>query len=131
MEVIQGLKVGESTVFLPIAVDEIGRLVVVVGAGGLPVVVQGSGRTCVGRQTLNVTTGAVVTLAPPAGAVAAMIQADGSAVSMTLDGTAPTATIGTRIDDGGIMNIDSVLSAVRLIARSATTNVQVAYFDKA
>ena len=70
-------------------------------------------------------------LTPPAGAVAAMIQADGSAVSMTLDGTAPTATVGTRIDDGVILHIDSVLSAVRLIARSATTNVQVAYFDKA
>lgn len=131
MELMHGLKAGTHTVMLPVAVDENGRLVVVVGAGGLPVVVQGSGRTCLGRQTLNVTTGAVVSLTPPAGAVAAMIQADGSAVSMTLDGTNPTATVGTRIDDGVILHIDSVLSAVRLIARSATTNVQAAYFDKA
>jgi len=94
-------------------------------------VVSGTSRSCVGRQTLSVTTGAVVSLTVPAGAVAAMIQADGSAVSMTLDGTNPTATVGTRIDDGVILNIDSALANVKLIARSATTNVQVAYFNKA
>lgn len=96
-----------------------------------PLPISGSQRACVGRQTLSVTTGAVVSLTPPAGAVAAMIQADGLAVSMTLDSTAPTATVGTRIDDGVIMHIDSALTGVRLIARSATTNVQVTYFDKA
>lgn len=93
--------------------------------------VEAAERSCVGRETISVTTGAVVSLTPPALAVAAMLQADGSAVSMTLDGTNPTATVGTRIDDGVILHIDSLLSAVRLIARSATTNVQVAYFDKA
>lgn len=107
-----------------------GRLKIAAGEGqSLPV--SAAVRACLGCQTLSVTTGAVVSLTPPAGAVAAMIQADGAAVSMTLDGTNPTATVGTRIDDGVILHIDSVLSAVRLIARSATTNVQVAYFDKA
>lgn len=90
-----------------------------------------SARSCVGRQTLSVTTGAVVTLTVPSGAVAAMIQADGNALSITLEGTAPTASIGTRIDDGVIFYADTNLANVKLIARTATTNVQVAYFDKA
>jgi len=105
--------------------------VCIAGNESAPVPVAGSVRSCVGRVTLSVTTGAVVSLTPPAGAIAAMIQADGSAVSMTLDGTSPTATVGTRIDDGVIMHIDSALANVKLIARSATTNVQVAYFNKA
>lgn len=95
------------------------------------VVVSAAPRSCVGRQTLSVTTGAVVTLTPPVGAVAAMIQADGSAVSVTLEGTTPTATIGSRIDDGVFYYVDTALASVKLIARTATTNVQVAYFDKA
>ena len=95
------------------------------------VVVSASSRTCVGRQTISVTTSAVATLTPPVGAVAAMVQADGSAVSITLEGTTPTATVGSRIDDGVFYYVDSSLSAVKLIARTATTNVQVAYFDKA
>ena len=95
------------------------------------VVVSASPRTCLGRQTISVTTGAVSTLTPPVGAVAAMIQADGSAVSITLEGTAPTATVGSRIDDGVFYYVDTALSSVKLIARSTTTNVQVAYFDKA
>lgn len=88
-------------------------------------------RNCLGRQTLSVTTGAVVTLTVPTGAVASVIQADGSAISITIDGTTnPTATIGTRIDDGVLYYVDAPLANVRLIARSATTNVQVDYFDK-
>ena len=89
-------------------------------------------RTCVGRQTISVTTGAVSTLTVPAGANAALIQADGSSVSITLDGTTnPTASVGLRLDDGAMFNVDSSLSAVKLIARTATTNVQICYFDKA
>lgn len=117
---------------IPLRADNLGRLKVIAegaSADGAMKILAAS-RNCLGRQTLSVSTGAVSTLVPPAGAVAAMIQADGSAVSMTLDGTAPTATVGTRIDDGVIVNVDSALAAVKLIARSATTNVQVAYFDK-
>lgn len=88
-------------------------------------------RNCVGRQTIAVTTGSVATLTPPVGAVAATIQADGFPVSITLDGTAPTATVGSRIDDGVFYYVDTALTLVKLIARSAPTNVQVAYFDKA
>jgi|APLak6261696175_1056226.scaffolds.fasta_scaffold04025_2 hypothetical protein len=87
-------------------------------------------RRCVGRQTVSVTTGAVVTLTIPGGAVSADIQADGSAVSITKDGTTPTATVGQRIDDGVIHYVDTPLDSVKLIARTGTTNVQVTYYDK-
>lgn len=90
----------------------------------------GSTRAVLGHQTLSVTTGAVVTLTVPANAVAADIQADGYSVSVTLDGTAPTATIGTRIDDGVIYPVTSALANVKLIARTNTTIVQIVYFDK-
>lgn len=98
---------------------------------GNPIPIQLNTRNCVGRQTLSVTTGAVVTLNKPVGAVSASIQADGSAVSLTLDGTTPTNTVGSRIDDGVFYYVDTSLDLVKLIARTATTNVQVAYFDKA
>lgn len=97
---------------------------------GNPLPVSATARNCVGRQTLSVTTGAVATLTPPAGAVAALIQADGSAVSITLEGTNPTANLGMRIDDGVLFYVDTNLANVKLIARQATTNVHVAYFDK-
>lgn len=89
-----------------------------------------SPRNCLGRQTISVTTGAASTLIVPPGAIAATIQADGSAISITLDGTAPSATIGTRLDDGVSVNVDTPLSSVKLIARAATTNVQIDYFDR-
>ena len=88
-------------------------------------------RLCVGRETLDVATGSVSTLTVPSGAVAAGIQADGSAVSVTLDGAStPSATVGTRIDDGVIYYVDTSLANVKLIARTASTKVQVVYFDK-
>lgn len=98
---------------------------------GNPIPITTTQRSCVGRQTLSVTTSTVVTLTVPGGAVAATIQADGSAVSITLDGiTNPTATVGSRIDDGVFFYVDTPLALVKLIARTTTTNVQVAYFDK-
>lgn len=95
-----------------------------------PVPVAASARTCVGRQTIDVGVGGISTLIVPAGAVAAAIQADGAAISMTLDGTAPTAVVGTRIDDGVIYYVDTALANVKMIARQVATKVQVVYFDK-
>lgn len=135
-------QVGQADTVLPVKVDSTGRLettatavvsseVEIKNDTGNPVPVQASARTCLGHQTLSVTTGAVATLAVPVGAVAALIQADGNAVSITLDSTTPTSTVGQRIDDGVFYYADTSLANVKLIARSATTNVQVAYFDKA
>ena len=96
-----------------------------------PLPVAAAARNCVGRQTLDVTTGSVATLTVPNGAVAANIQADGSTISITQDGTTPTATVGSRVDDGMSWYVDTALANVKMIARTAATKVQVCYFDKA
>lgn len=120
--VIEGVftQSGQADQLVPLKVDSIGAMQINITT-----------RACVGRQTISVTTGAVVTLTVPTGAVAASIQADGSAVSITLDGTTPTSTVGSRIDDGMYYYVDTSLTSVKLIARTATTNVQVVYFNKA
>lgn len=96
--------------------------------------VTASSRLCVGRQTIiGLSSSTPATLTVPSGAVAAAIQADGGQVRITLNGTTnPTASIGQRIDDGVIFYVDTLLSAVKLLAQSgSTTNVQISYFDKA
>ena len=96
-----------------------------------PVTVAASARQCLGRQTLALSAGVVTTLTVPAGAVAAAIQADGNTVRCTLDGaTAPSATVGTRIDDGVIYYVDTALTNVKLLAPVACS-AQVVYFDRA
>jgi len=134
---------GQPDVVLPLSVDADGRLnttatatvsseVEIKNDSGNPLPVNAVQRACVGRQTISVTTGAVVTLTVPVGAVAALLQVDGaSSVSLTLDGsTNPTATVGTRLDDGMFFYVDTALASVKLLARTATVNVQVSYFDK-
>jgi predicted dinucleotide-binding enzyme len=120
--VIEGVftQSGQADQLVPLKVDSIGAMQINITT-----------RACVGRQTISITTGTVVTLTVPTGAVAASIQADGSAVSITLDGTNPTSTVGSRIDDGMYYYVDTSLATVKLIARTATTNVQVVYFNKA
>ena len=111
------------------AVQSIDGKTPALSAGAMPVTA--SARTCTGRQTIALTAGVVTTLTVPGGSVSAAIQADGSTVRATLDGvTAPTATVGTRIDDGVIYYVDTALGAVKLFAAVACA-VQVAYFDKA
>ena len=96
-----------------------------------PVPVSASTRQCVGRQTLALAAGAVTTLTVPSGAVAAAIQADGNTVRCTLDGaTTPSATVGTRIDDGVIYYVDTALANVKLLAPVACA-AQIVYFDRA
>ena len=93
--------------------------------------VSAAARTCTGRQTLALAAGVVTTLTVPGSSLAAAIQADGNTVRVTLDGvTAPSATVGTRIDDGVIYYVDTALASVKLFAAVACS-AQVAYFDKA
>lgn len=87
-------------------------------------------RSCVGRETIAIAAAGTASLTVPVGAVAAHIQADGATIRIRLDGTAPTATIGTRLDDGVIYPVDTALANVRLYGVGAC-NVQVVYFDKA
>lgn len=143
--VIEGVykQVGQADTLVPLSVDADGKLnttasvqiaseIEVKNDSGNPLAVNAVQRTCLGRQTISVTTAAVATLTVPTNAVAAMLQVDGSsAVSITLDGsTNPTASVGSRLDDGVFYYVDTPLASVKLIARTATTNVQVAYFDK-
>lgn len=95
-----------------------------------PVPVNAAPRACVGRQTLALVAGTVTPLTVPNGAVACDVQADGNTIRVTLNGTDPSATVGTRIDDGVIYPISTPLASVKLLAPVAC-NAQVVYFDKA
>ena len=86
-------------------------------------------RACVGRQTINLAAAIVTQLAPPGGALACDIQADGNTIRVTLNGSDPSATVGTRIDDGVIYPVVTALGSVRLFAPVACA-AQVVYFDK-
>jgi len=98
---------------------------------GVPQPVVAVTRSCVGRQTIALAANTVTTLTVPGSSLAAAIQADGNTVRVTLDGvTAPSATVGTRIDDGVIYYVDTALASVKLFAAVACS-AQVAYFDKA
>ena len=86
-------------------------------------------RVCLGRQTLSLVANTVTSLTVPDGAVAALLQADGNTVRVTLNATAPTATVGLRVDDGVFLHVDTALTDVRLFASTATS-VQICYFNK-
>lgn len=95
-----------------------------------PVDVNAAPRACLGRETIALAAAGTASLTVPIGAVAAHIQADGATIRIRLDGQAPTATVGTRLDDGVIYPVDSTLAGVRLYGVGAC-NVQVVYFDRA
>lgn len=121
--------------------DSSGALVVsgtVSGTSGLtdaqlratPVPVNAAPRASGGRETIPLAAAGTASLTVPVGAVAAHIQADGATIRIRLDGQAPTATVGTRLDDGVIYPVDTSLAGVRLYGVGAC-NVQVVYFDRA
>lgn len=95
-----------------------------------PVPVNAAPRACVGRETIPLAAAGTASLTVPVGAVAAHIQADGATIRIRLDSQAPTATVGTRLDDGVIYPVDTALAGVRLYGVGAC-NVQVVYFDRA
>ncbi len=86
-------------------------------------------RTCVGRETIALAATTVTSLTVPGGALACDIQADGNTIRVTLNGSDPSATVGTRIDDGVIYPVVTALASVRLFAPVACA-AQVVYFDK-
>jgi hypothetical protein len=104
-----------------------------------PVNVGATARTCLGTFRLSVTSTAATLPALimavggagiPAGAVVVELQADGGTVRLSRDNTVtPTTTTGYRLDDGAVLNVDSTLSHVRLIA-AATTPVNCTFFDR-
>ncbi len=96
-------------------------------------------RACLGTFRLSVTSTAATLPALimavggagiPAGAVVVELQADGGTVRLSRDNTVtPTTTTGYRLDDGAVLNVDSTLSHVRLIA-AATTPGNCTLFDR-
>lgn len=96
-----------------------------------PLKVTVTNRVCLGMQTITgLSTTVPATLTIPAGAVVAEIQADGGVVRITVDNTAPNSTHGYRLDDGSIKVVDSSLVNTKLLAITASINVQIAYFDR-
>lgn len=86
-------------------------------------------RTCTGRQMLSLAANTVTTLTIPNGSVSCSIQADGNSIRITQEGTAPSSTVGVRIDDGVIYYVDTSLANVKLLAPIACT-AQITYFDR-
>ena len=105
-------------------------LPVVIASDQAALAVNATTRACVGRETIALAAAGTASLTVPPGALAAHIQADGATIRIRLDGTEPTATIGTRLDDGVIYPVDTALANVRLYGVGAC-NVQVVYFDRA
>ena len=104
-----------------------------------PKAVNVSARVCLGTFRLSVTSTAATLPALimavggagiPSGSVVCELQADGGTVRLSRDNAVvPTATTGYRLDDGAMLNVDSTLSHIRLIA-AATTPVNCTFFDR-
>jgi len=89
-----------------------------------------SPRRVVSQTVLSsVSTSVATSISAPSHALGAMIQADGGTIRVGL-GVTPTSTLGIRLDDGQVMNIDTALAGVSIIAVSAVANAQVVFFDK-
>lgn len=79
----------------------------------------------VGTHTSNGTLGSAVTLNKPAGANAIIIQTTGQNVRYTLDGTAPTTTLGfLLIADQAPVRMPVGGTAVKVIQVAATAIIQ-------
>lgn len=65
---------------------------------------------------------------PPAGATYAVIQCEGGVVKWTDDGSAPTATLGLTLSDGGELRYNGNIPAVRIASKSGSPALCVAYY---
>ena len=94
------------------------------------------GRAAKGVCQLSVTSGAAVLLSAcsggiPANTRVAYITSETAAIRWRDDGTAPTTTVGYPLSSGGAQLVYSAapLSALQMIAQSATTTVDVAFYQ--
>lgn len=81
-----------------------------------------------GYEQEAVSTSGTSTLTPPDGASFAVIQAEGCNVRYRADGTAPTTSVGMRLDDGKDMMFTGTLGDIEFIAVSGSGVVNVAYY---
>lgn len=75
-----------------------------------------------GQYGLSVASATALTV--PAGAIQAIVQADGADVRMRLDGTNPTTTVGFLIKNGTTQTLSAAdATAAKFIGTSASVNV--------
>lgn len=67
----------------------------------------------------------------PDGANYAVIIAEGADVRWRDDGTNPTASVGMPLPNGGVLEYDGKLSALKFIQVSAGAKINVSYYQLA
>jgi hypothetical protein len=83
-----------------------------------------------GYQNLTIPA-ASTALTVPSGAKRALIQCESADVRWRDDGTAPTATVGMRLDNGSSMEYTGDLAAIRFIRRTGSSGtINVSYYDR-
>ena len=99
--------------------------------GGVVRVVQHQLKPVASRQALTVdSTAGGVALTVPSVAIAAQLRLETAQIRYTLDATAPTTTVGTLMEIGEILYLDSraLLTGVRAIRTGGVSGVlQVEY----
>lgn len=80
------------------------------------------------QQISAATLAASTALTPPTGARVAQINVEAQAVRWRDDGVAPTATVGMLAPVGTTFEYDGDLTAIRLIAATAGTILNVSYY---
>lgn len=86
----------------------------------------------IGPRETKVITNAVARLVPPAEALSATITVETAAVRYTVDGTNPTAAVGTNVTVGSQINVRgraSLLGIAMFRATGVDATVQVEYFN--
>jgi len=92
----------------------------IAGAGGI-------GYSALGYQQIT-SLGSAVGLTPPAGAVYAVLQAEGQVVRYRDDGTNPTATVGMMLYPGAAFTYNGTLSAIKFIQADTGGILNVLYY---
>lgn len=99
-------------------------------AGGFVRTAANQLKPLVGRQDLTVdATAGGVALTVPAGAIAAIARNETAQFRYTLDGTAPTTTVGTQVEAGDILDFENRaelegFKAIRTGGTSATLHIE-------
>lgn len=92
-------------------------------------------RKCLGYQQISAGTLAastaltLPTLSPGESVGYLMVQANGGIVRWRADGTAPTASVGMSIPDGGELNFVGDITKIRFILSTSAPVLDVSFFQ--
>lgn len=81
-----------------------------------------------GYQQITDVSASVGLTSPPAGAKAAIIQAEDQAVRWRDDGVAPTDSVGMLIPAGSELVYDGAMSSIRFIEAAAGATLNVSFY---